>query len=190
MRLTTICAVAAAAILSTAAMAQSSSVFGGFSYLRNSQNLSTSPSISSDLLGWQASYTYKIVPHLGITADFGGNYASAGSSFFGATGTYQQHTFLAGPEAKLLTDGRFQVGVRGLAGFVSANNPYADYRYSNFGGDSGRTRAFAASFGGNVDVKITDRVSYRLLQPEYLLTRFGNSVQNGFRVSTGFVFRF
>ena len=189
MRLTTICAMAAAAILSTAAMAQSSSVFGGFSYLRNSRDLFSSPSGSSDLMGWQASYTYKIVPRFGITADFGGNYASARSSFYGATGTYQQHTFLGGPEAKLLTDGRFQVGVRALAGFVSANNPYADYRY-DYRGDGGRTRAFAASFGGNVDVKITDRVSYRLVQPEYLLTRFGNSVQNGFRVSTGFVFRF
>jgi hypothetical protein len=51
---------------------------------------------------------------------------------------------------------------------------------------------FVASFGGSVDYRITDRLSYRIVQPELLLTRFvsnfsGNWSQYDFRLSTGVV---
>ena len=51
---------------------------------------------------------------------------------------------------------------------------------------------FAASFGGSVDYRITDRLSYRIVQPELLLTRSGSMGENwnqyNFRLSTGVVF--
>jgi len=34
--------------------------------------------------------------------------------------------------------------------------------------------SFAASFGGSVDYRITDRLSYRIVQPELLLNRSGS----------------
>jgi hypothetical protein len=55
------------------------------------------------------------------------------------------------------------------------------------------TSTFTASFGGSVDYRITDRLSYRIIQPELLLTRSGsdrtgNWNQYNFRLSTGVVF--
>ena len=58
---------------------------------------------------------------------------------------------------------------------------------------SPKARTFAASFGGSVDYRITDRLSYRIVQPELFLTRSGsmftdNWNQYNFRLSTGLVF--
>ena len=52
---------------------------------------------------------------------------------------------------------------------------------------------FAAFFGGSIDYRITDRLSYRIVQPELFLTRSGSMAtgnwnQYNFRLSTGLVF--
>ena len=47
---------------------------------------------------------------------------------------------------------------------------------------------FAA--GGGLDVKWTDRISVRLVQADYLGTRYGDATQNNFRLSAGIVFHF
>ena len=52
---------------------------------------------------------------------------------------------------------------------------------------------FAASFGGSVDYRLTDRLSYRIVQPELLLTRSTTGgaspwTQTNFRLSSGIVF--
>lgn len=49
---------------------------------------------------------------------------------------------------------------------------------------------FAMGFGGEVDVRINKYVSYRLVQADYLVTRFLNLRQDNVRISTGIVFRF
>gem|GEM_PF-5318444 len=57
------------------------------------------------------------------------------------------------------------------------------------------SNAFAASFGGGVEVNLFHRLSWRPSQVEYLLTRFpetttNRETQNNVRVSTGVVFHF
>jgi hypothetical protein len=78
------------------------------------------------------------------------------------------------------------------------------HRQSRFGvarasgsgfGTSSTSNAFAASFGGGVDVNLFHRLSWRPAQLEYLLTRFpetatNRETQNNLRVSTGVVFHF
>lgn len=64
--------------------------------------------------------------------------------------------------------------------------PGAPVTHLTFSGGNG----LAASFGGSVDYRINDRLSYRIVQPEFLLTRCGGSAQPGIRVSTGIVFAF
>ena len=44
--------------------------------------------------------------------------------------------------------------------------------------------------GGNVDLRINDRVAFRLIQADYIPTHFLNLRQDNFRLSVGFVFRF
>jgi hypothetical protein len=48
----------------------------------------------------------------------------------------------------------------------------------------------AAVPGGGVDVKSAPFLAYRLIQVDYLLTRFGDSSQHNARISTGIVLRF
>ena len=179
-----------ACAFSSAALAQSkSSVFGGFSYLNGSNDLYYPNSNSPELLGWDASYTYKIAPRFGLTADFGGNYGPANNFGF-STGNFMQHTLMGGGEFTALNFGRMQVNLRALAGASRLTTPYPDFFIDSNGNGSNSQVAFSSAFGGSVDVKITPRVSWRIVQPEYLLTRFGGTYQDNFRLSTGIVFRF
>jgi hypothetical protein len=65
--------------------------------------------------------------------------------------------------------------VRGSAGFAGIST--SNYR-------------FAVAAGGEIDVRINDRVAFRVIQADYMMTRFLNLRQDNIRVSTGFVFRF
>jgi len=50
--------------------------------------------------------------------------------------------------------------------------------------------AFALAFGGGFDAKVTPHVAVRLIQADYVLTKFGtNTHQNNARISAGIVFR-
>lgn len=53
--------------------------------------------------------------------------------------------------------------------------------------------AFAANVGGGLDLRMNRRVSLRLIEADYLLTRFNNGVndhQNNLRLDAGVVFHF
>jgi len=49
---------------------------------------------------------------------------------------------------------------------------------------------FAVAVGGGIDVKLTDRVALRLIQADYLMTRFSSTRQDNIRLSAGIVLRF
>jgi opacity protein-like surface antigen len=60
-------------------------------------------------------------------------------------------------------------------------------------GMSGSDSAFAMALGGGFDANINKNFAFRVVQAEYVLTKFsdGNKDrQNGVRISTGIVFRF
>jgi outer membrane immunogenic protein len=57
----------------------------------------------------------------------------------------------------------------------------------------GNSSAFAMTLGGGLDLSLSHRWSWRLVQADYYLTHFGNSAnsrQNNLRLGTGVVFRF
>jgi hypothetical protein len=141
-------------------------VFGGYSYLR----LDTGGGTHSNFNGWNASLNVKPSKWAGIVGDFGGQYASP----FGPTTSF--YTYLFGPQ-------------------LSLPAPVSPFVHALFGGarigTSGiSTNAFATAVGGGVDVKAAPFLSYRLIQAEYLLTRFGDTSQHNARISTGIVLRF
>ena len=80
--------------------------------------------------------------------------------------------------------GQILVGVAHSSGsLVEGQNPTA----SNAGA------AFAANVGGGIDLRISHRISLRLVEADYLVTTFNNGVndhQNNLRLSTGVVFHF
>lgn len=196
-------------------------VFGGYSYLQPTEQ----PRIllkSASLNGWNTSVKLNLTPRIGLLADFSGHYGQRALTPYtinsltspgelmrveAIPGDMRQHTFLLGPEVRLLKRERLSVNVRALVGVAHTNTLVLTLREpiqrppDLFGNPprpiTERTVAtastFAASFGGSVDYRITDRLSYRIVQPELLLTRSGtintgNWNQYNFRLSTGVVF--
>lgn len=157
-------------------------IFAGYSYFRD--NPSTSGVSSFNLHGGSASAAYNVNHWLGAVADFGGYHANniLGTGIDGTLSTY-----LFGPRVSYRKFERITPFAQTLFGVAHASG-------SGFGVTS-TDNAFAASFGGGVDVKLSHRFSIRPAQVEYLLTRFpettGNrQTQNNLRVSTGVVFHF
>ncbi len=157
-------------------------VFVGYSYLR--ENPSTSGLSGFNLHGGSASVAYNANHWLGAVADFGGYHANniLGSGIDGTVSTY-----LFGPRFSYRHYERVTPFAQTLFGVAHASG-------TGFGTTS-TSNAFAASFGGGVDVKLFHRLSWRPAQVEYLLTRFpetttSRETQNNLRVSTGVVFHF
>jgi len=157
-------------------------VFAGYSYVRD--NPSTSGVNGFNLHGGSASLAYNVNSWLSGVADFGGYHANniLGSGVDGTISTY-----LFGPRFSYRRHVRFTPFAQTLFGVAHASG-------SGFG-ISGTNNAFAASFGGGVDLKLTRRFSLRPAQVEYLLTRFpettnSRETQNNLRVSTGVLFHF
>jgi outer membrane immunogenic protein len=88
-------------------------------------------------------------------------------------------TFMAGPRLSFRGQ-RVTVFGQVLSGGVHADGPFS----TGIG--------FAGSAGGGLDWRLTRRVSWRVIQADYLLTRIyngSNNIQNNVRFSTGIVFR-
>lgn len=139
-------------------------LFGGYSYL----HLDSAP--TGNLNGWELSGQYKFTDWLGGVADFSGDYGTIGgvSTHF--------HTFLFGPQVS----------------WPARVSPFAHVLIggAHIGVPGGSDTAFATAIGGGIDTKLNDRFSWRIIQGDYLMTRFGSTTQNNVRVSTGIVFRF
>jgi outer membrane immunogenic protein len=157
-------------------------IFAGYSYVRD--NPATSGVSSFNLHGGSASVAYNVNHWLGAVADFGGYHANniLGTGIDGTLSTY-----LFGPRVSYRRFERITPFAQTLFGVAHASG-------SGFGVTS-TDNAFAASFGGGVDVKLSHRFSIRPAQVEYLLTRFpeatsNRQTQNNLRVSTGVVFHF
>ncbi len=150
-----------------AAFAQDTPKFDIFAgYSYVRDNPSTSGVPSFNLHGGSASVAYNVNNWLGAVADFGGYHAN------NILGSGVDGTLSTYPFAQAL----FGVAHSSVS-FGSTDN------------------AFAATFGGGVDVKLSHRFSFRPAQVEYLLTRFpettnSRETQNNLRVSTGVVFHF
>jgi hypothetical protein len=165
-------------------------VFGGYSYLRLAQQTDP-PFNTANLNGWNASIKLNVTQTFGLVADFSGHYEQ-GCAICVPLRPGDQHTFLAGAEFKLLHRGRFTVNLRALAGIMRQSNLFLPYLGLQFA--YGGANLFAASLGGSVDYRISDRFSYRVIQPE-LLTTVSNAggtllAYPNAQVSTGLVFSF
>ena len=190
-------------------------VFGGYSCLALTEQSRTSLKAAS-LSGWNASVKLNVTPRLGLLADFAGNYGQRGLTPYtinslttpgelmrveAVPGDMGQHTFLFGPEVRFLRRDRLSVNVRALIGVAHTNmlvlplrepiqrptgSPITERTFPS-------ASMFAAAFGGSLDYRITNRLSYRIVQPEILLTRMGSAAsenwnQYTFRLSTAVVF--
>lgn len=139
-------------------------LFGGYSYLR----LDSSP--KANLNGWEISGQYKFSGWLGGVADFSGHYGSISGV------STSLHNFLFGPQ-------------------ISWHAPVSPFAHILLGGARSSIAgvsdtAFAVAIGAGIDTRVAPALYWRIIQGDYLATRFGGNTQNNVRVSTGVVFRF
>ena len=158
-------------------------VFGGYSYLRTASGYDT------DSHGWNASASFNVSKHVGIKADFGGYYNSETVGVFKSkTNT---HTYLFGLQGNLRSTENVNPFVHALFGAAHDNasltTGITKTAFSNTG--------FAMALGGGIDVKLSQNISWRLFQADYLLTRSRDPFLtplkrrnvNNLRISTGLV---
>jgi opacity protein-like surface antigen len=203
-------------------------VFGGFSYLHVDTQGLTGPSLDAicnnligscpagtfqvhpNFNGWNAAVQFNATRFLGIKADLSGNYgtpialSSQAQSFLSQLGIaaglpkVRSYNYLFGP-VLFQSRGRFKPFAHALFGANSVSTNLSNIAAA-FGipGLTLSDTALAMAFGGGIDVKLTDHISLRAGQVDYLFTKhnFSGGIQgiathqNNYRASAGVVFQF
>jgi hypothetical protein len=173
--------------LASAQVPTSGNVFFGYSYY----NTDLSSIDRANTNGWEASVEGKVLPFIGIVADFDGHYGSQnfglGTVPVGAcpssgcpvnfNANVTEHNFLFGP--------RVSVSVSKFRPFAQAMFGVGHVNASAAGSDT----SFATALGGGLDYHLIPLVAWRF-QGDYLQTRFFGTHQNNIRLSTGIVVHF
>jgi len=166
----------------------SGNVFVGYSYM--SADLVSNN--RTNLNGWNGSVEGKVLPFIGLVADFSGHYGSVplavnptctaviGVPCSTLTASTNIHSFLFGP--------RISVSVGKVRPFAHALIGAAHMSESSSLLSSSDT-SFAYALGGGIDYHLIPLISWRV-QGDLLQTRFFSNTQNNVRISTGIVVRF
>ena len=126
---------------------------------------------------------FNVISHLfGDCKGLAGTAAFNVNSWFGVVGDLSGCK--DGPSGSRYTALYYLAGPR-----VSYRRTFTPYAQVLFGGAHLNSRdASALTVGFGVEVKLNDRVGIRLIQPEYLRTRFSTGDREDLRVQTGIVF--
>ena len=173
-------------------------VFVGYSYARADVFPGASPAFNAtqtgSLNGWEGSLEGKVLPFVGIVADFSGHYGSheftAGCEAIptppcvptGANAHVNLHSYLFGPRVSV-SIGRFTPFAEALFGAAHISESAQTV------GLSQSDTSFATALGGGIDYKIFAPIAWRF-QGDLLQTRLFSNTQNNLRLSTGLVLRF
>lgn len=153
-------------------------IFVGYSYGSADLNHNN----RSNLNGWEGSLEGKVLPWVGIVADFNGLYGTnnfpSSSQIFHVDA--REHNFLFGP--------RVSVSIGKLRPFAHALFGAGHVSVSTLGYSASDT-AFATALGGGLDYRLIHGLAWRF-QGDYLQTRFFGNTQNNGRFSTGIVLNF
>jgi opacity protein-like surface antigen len=160
----------------------------------------------TDSLGWNSSMTFFFTDRFGLTGDVSGVWRRENQTYLNEPYRAQLeiYNFLAGPQVRFVNDTRWTPYVRAMAGVAYSRNRFGARSVAaplgqNFDDSS---VDFALGLGGGLDYRISDRVSYRILQGDYnpifrrdrtRTTSNGTTIQingqteNNLRFSTGIV---
>jgi hypothetical protein len=159
----------------------SGNVFFGYSYY----NTNLSSTNRSNTNGWEASVEGKIIPWVGIVADFDAHYGSqnfpvpcpTSPGICSGHADFTERNYLFGP--------RISVSVAKVRPFAEAFFGAGHVHVNGISSDT----SFATGLGGGLDYKLIPLLAWRL-QGDYLHTHFFGATQNNVRISTGIVVRF
>ena len=151
-------------------------IFGGYSYLRFNPG-SGAPGINMN--GGAGSLAYNLTDHVAGVAEFGGNHGSVDGV------GVNSFSYLFGPK---------------IYSHMDKVTPFAQVLFGGVHAScsecSSGANSFGMALGGGVDYNVNERFSVRVVQFDYVLTRFSSSFtdgansQNNFRYSAGVVIHF
>ena len=159
----------------------------------------------TDSLGWNSSATFFFTPRFGLTGDVSGVWRRENQTYFNEPYRAQMeiYNFLAGPQVRFVNATRWTPYARAMAGVAYSKNRFgARSATAPFQSFSDSSTDFALGLGGGLDYRISDRVSYRILQGDYnpifrrdrtITASDGTTIQisgkteNNLRFSTGIV---
>jgi opacity protein-like surface antigen len=163
-------------------------IFGGYSYVRADLVISGTP---ISLHGASGSVAYNVNDWLGLVADVG-YYRQGAVTADRLSLDIQSYQF--GPRISMRRHEHFVPYVQGLAGGGHAGGTLYTTSLGDGVAPLGTSNALLLTAGIGMDWKISPRLGIRILQAEYLYSRFDNAnhgnQQNNVRLSTGLVFSF
>jgi hypothetical protein len=171
--------------LALAQIPTSGNVFFGYSYM----NSDLSPGSRASTNGWQATVEGKVLPFIGIAADFSNYYGTQNFAVAVPVCTTppcapallsvstSESNYLFGPRVSISVS-KFRPFAEALIGAGHINAHAA-----------GSDTSFATAIGGGLDYKLLRVLAWRF-QGDYLQTRFFSNTQNNVRLSTGIAVRF
>jgi opacity protein-like surface antigen len=170
------------------AQVPSGNVFVGYSYL--SADLVSNG--RTNLNGWNGSVEGKVLPFIGLVADFSGHYGSVplavnptcttivGGACSTLSASANIHSFLFGPRVSVSV-GKVRPFAHALIGAAHISESASLLSSSD--------TSFAYALGGGLDYHLIPLISWRL-QGDFLQTRFFSNTQDNVRISTGIVVHF
>jgi hypothetical protein len=169
--------------LAAAQIPTAGNVFVGYSFQNTSPSALNLVTGRANLQGWEASLEGRMVPFLGIVADFSGHYGS--ESFSQPTPNLPLSVSVSAHEEEVLFGPRVSISLGKFRPFAEGEVGVGRVTTNGFGSDT----SFASAIGGGLDYRIVRPIAWRL-QGDYVYTRFFSTTQSDFRLSTGIVFRF
>jgi hypothetical protein len=148
-------------------------VFGGYSYLRLDSK-SFGFANEANLNGWNAAATFNLKLKWSVTLDLSGQYGSQVRTL----------NYMIGPQYNWRRD-KSKFFVHGLIGKAQDR---VDITVGTTTGFQGVGRAFAG--GGGYDWYWRPRITFRVVQADYINGNSFGKTQNNIRISTGVVFNF
>lgn len=173
-------------------------VFLGYAYVRYRPDFVTANQ-SYSMNGGGASITYYINRWFGLTFDFSGTHSGKcvnGAQCVAGVTSGNLYTYMGGPRLRFANHSRFTPFVDAEFGGVHGDNFFKYAGGASTTVTNNSSNAFGLMVGGGFDVRLTPRISWRLIQADYLYTKFAqptgiaDSHQNNFRLETGILFTF
>lgn len=128
--------------------------------------------------GFNVSATGNISRYVGLKGDYALHFKSFDNII---NVDARQHVLAGGVQFK---DNSTETKVKPFAHLMAG---FAHARVSN--GISDSETGFAGVIGGGVDIRVSRRVDFRVVQFDYNPTRLGGETQHNFRIGAGIVFR-
>jgi opacity protein-like surface antigen len=127
----------------------------------------------------------------------GGTFAANVNAWLGVVGDVGFCKVTGLPSGSSLHQVNYLVGPRFAYHNYGRVTPFAQVLFGGERATAGLTgfpsassNAFAMTFGGGADFKVSRHLAFRAIQLEYLYTHFGGAKQNNLRLQTGLVYRF